>query len=192
VSSPTTLGTWWARIETRWIAGQAAIALTVASIRIRTVEPERLFGLVGEALPAQTDRVEIDQLTPEQRVDIASARRIGFIIGRMASLLPWHPSCLRQALAARWLLNRRDIPSVLHLGIADVASMDAHAWVTVSGYFVVGRSARRFTPVASFPTKMPTKTPTGMPAQMPAQMPATPPETTSAPAPTSGEVASET
>jgi len=35
--------------------------------------------------------------------------------------------------------------------VADAASMDAHAWVTVDGFTIVGHQARAFAPVASFP-----------------------------------------
>ena len=72
------------------------------------------------------------------------------MVTRVAALLPWHPTCLRQALAVRWMLRRRAAPSTVHLGIADVASMDAHAWVTVHDVIVVGRRARPFIGVAAF------------------------------------------
>jgi hypothetical protein len=82
--------------------------------------------------------------------ELLRARRIGKMVTRVARILPWHPSCLRQALATRTLLKRRNIACTLHVGIADVATMDAHAWVTVDGIQIVGRTARQFTPVAEF------------------------------------------
>lgn len=137
-------------VRTLPLVVEAAVGLVVASIRIGRTSQGRLVALLGEPRPAEPVPEPATPITDEQRSTVRRALRIGRIVTRVAGLLPWHPTCLRQSMAARTLLARRGIDATLHLGVADVATMDAHAWVTVEGRTVVGRQARRFTPVASF------------------------------------------
>lgn len=126
--------------------------LIAASVRIASARPGRLVEALGAAGAARAtgEPTPIDRLTAAERERIQLARRVGRIVERGAGVLPWHPTCLRQSLATHWMLRRRRIASVIHLGIADVASMDAHAWVTVDERVVNGRRQRQFTAVASF------------------------------------------
>ncbi|MGA1052030.1 MAG: lasso peptide biosynthesis B2 protein [Ilumatobacteraceae bacterium] len=137
------------------IAAEATVELTTASIRIGRTSEARLISLLGQPVTAVTGRIDLEHLTDDQRHDLRRARRIGGIVTRVARTLPWKPTCLRQSLATRAMLTRRGIDATIHLGIADVATMDAHAWVTVDGWTVVGRLPRTFTAVASFPPRSP-------------------------------------
>jgi hypothetical protein len=151
-----TVPVWKHRITARLLAVEAGIALTVASVAIAMTPRRRLISWLGEprasrptpephelaSLLAAADSTAIAQ--------IRTGRKVGAMVTRVAALLPWHPTCLRQALAVRWMLRRRTTPNTVHLGIADVASMDAHAWVTVHDVTVVGRRARPFIAVAAF------------------------------------------
>ena len=148
--------TWRRRVAARVLAVEAAVALTAASLWIVVTPRRRLITRLGEPMAAQ-HRPSTEELTAVATTAdevtlglVRRGRRVGRMVTRVAGLLPWHPTCLRQAMAVRWMLRRRRVPSVLHLGIADVASMDAHAWVTVQGFTVVGRQARPFIPVAAF------------------------------------------
>lgn len=134
------------------IAVEAAVLLTVASIRIATKRSPDLVYVFGEPGPARSSGppTPVDQLTERQRSEIQRSRRVGRIVERVAKLLPWHPTCLRQSLATSWMLRWRHIDSMVHLGVADVASMDAHAWVTVDQRVVNGQVGRAFKTVASF------------------------------------------
>lgn len=60
-------------------------------------------------------------------------------IRRGSRLIP-AASCLTQAIAARTMLARRDVPSTLRIGVAksDDARLEAHAWVETGGVVVVG------------------------------------------------------
>ena len=66
---------------------------------------------------------------------------------------PWRSTCLVQALAARWMLRRRRIPSTIYFGLAkdEAGELEAHAWLR-SGATVLtgGRGRRRFTVVSTF------------------------------------------
>jgi len=147
---------WRRRIFRKMLALETAVALTAASVVIAVTPRQRLLGWLGEPRAARPTpephqvaamAAAADSATLAQ---IRTGRRVGNMVTRVATMLPWHPTCMRQALAARWMLRRRTTPNVIHLGIADVASMDAHAWVTVHDVAVVGRRARPFIAVAAF------------------------------------------
>ena len=135
------------------LATEALVELTLISVRIGRTSETRLVALLGEPVSARAERVEVDHLSAEQRIEIQRSRRIGRAVSRVARLLPWRPTCLRQSVATQRMLARRHTAGMMHLGVADVSTMDAHAWVTVHGWVVVGRQARRFSPVASFPPR---------------------------------------
>jgi Transglutaminase-like superfamily len=121
---------------------EAAAALTRVSLELR-LSPSRQ-GRLGTLRNAPSDeRVGAEGLR--------EAARVGRTVARAADRLPWHPTCLRQALAAQRMLRRRGIPSRLHLGVADATAGEAHAWVTVAGHPVVGQSgAENLVPLAAF------------------------------------------
>ena len=147
---------WRRRITARLLAFEAGVALVVASVVIAVTPRQRLIGWLGEPRAARPTPEPHDVAAmvaaadPDTLAQIRAGRRVGTMVTRVAAILPWHPTCMRQALAVRWMLRRRTTPNVVHLGIADVASMDAHAWVTVHDMTVVGRRARPFTAVAAF------------------------------------------
>jgi hypothetical protein len=80
------------------------------------------------------------------------ARRVRRIIARVQPRLPWHSTCLVQALAARSMLRRRHVATVLHLGVArGEGLLQAHAWLEADGGYVCGgKAAIEFTPIAAF------------------------------------------
>ncbi|HEY2770916.1 MAG TPA: lasso peptide biosynthesis B2 protein [Solirubrobacteraceae bacterium] len=108
---------------------EAGAALLLASVALRVRRrrnAERLLGTIT-ADPAAPP-------TPED----AEARRVGRAVARVARVLPHEPSCLRQAIATRWMLRRRGIACEAHLGIVSTDPFEAHAWVTVGGVVVLG------------------------------------------------------
>lgn len=143
---------WERRAKAYALGLEVGIALTAASVRIGLARSSRLVHVLGteRGHGPTTALMPVEQLNIEQRARLASAMRVGRMVKRVAALLPWHPTCLRQSLATRWLLKRRGLASVTHLGVADVKSMDAHAWVTVDGHVVNGAVGRSFARVASF------------------------------------------
>lgn len=81
-----------------------------------------------------------DQNTPSFE---ALAKRHALIRGYLLALrlLPWRIVCLPQALAGRWMLNRRGIANTLSVGVKRDASAnetDLHAWLSVADRVVLG------------------------------------------------------
>jgi hypothetical protein len=61
-----------------------------------------------------------------------------------ADILPWQPQCLPQALAGRYILDRRGYHSAFSLGVSDPNDLQkAHAWLTCGELFVSGREQRQ-------------------------------------------------
>jgi len=80
------------------------------------------------------------------------ARRVGWAIALAVRHTPWNSVCLPQAMAGKWMLQRRSIPCTLYLGVAkSVEGMAAHAWLRAGDFIVIGRRGmKRFTVVSSF------------------------------------------
>jgi hypothetical protein len=123
---------------------EAALQLTRATAELRLLPSTRTVDLLGAVLHG----------TPEHDVGREQAREaelVGRAIAGAARRLPWHPTCLRQALAAQRMLRRRGIASRLHLGVTGATATAAHAWVTVAGRPVVGgQGLERYVPLAAF------------------------------------------
>ena len=90
---------------------EAIVLLTIASAAASLSPGRRVSVLMGHVIhqvPAEPALLR-DEL---QRATSASNA-----IRRAAALLPWHPTCLRQAIALRWMLRRRGITCHGHLGV---------------------------------------------------------------------------
>jgi hypothetical protein len=111
---------------------------------LRLVAGPRTLALLGTVSGGSADEVVAAE-------ELRAALRIGYAVARQAQRLPWKPTCLRQALALRRMLDRRGVPSRLHLGVRSVAEREAHAWVTVGGHPVLGgQGIERYVPLAAF------------------------------------------
>lgn len=87
---------------------------------------------------------------PEQA---ALASEIGWAVTRAARHVPFRAVCLPQAIAARIMLARRGVRSVLHFGAmkGKEKALDAHAWLDASGVEVTGYPvAQGFAEIACF------------------------------------------
>jgi hypothetical protein len=89
-------------------------------------------------------------------------KQIGAAIRRASRNVPWETRCFVEAIAAKRMLKRRNIPCTIYLGLKKIEiiengehmeDMDAHAWVD-SGDFVVtggqGVKLKQYTVVSTF------------------------------------------
>jgi Transglutaminase-like superfamily len=121
------------------LAAEAAISLAAASVAIRVLSRQRITRLLGRPVSP-----EVLVPGPPAR----EARAVGRAVERVAARLPWHPPCLPQAIATRWMLRRRGIGCEAHLGVTGTDPLEAHAWITVCGVVVQGGPIRHATEVA--------------------------------------------
>jgi len=123
------------------LALEACLALCVASLAVRLLPSATTTRLLGRPSPASVQ---------ERSMPGPRAARVGRAVERVASVLPWKPVCLPQAVAVRFMLHRRRIPCRCHLGVVQSSPALAHAWVTVAGSVVQGGPVGHATEVASF------------------------------------------
>jgi hypothetical protein len=114
----------------RILLAEAMLLLALAEIASRRRSGARLTRLLGRPGAHAPDTLTAD----ENR----SAVEVGWAVAAAARHLPWRTVCLPQALAARWLLQRRKVRSTLYLGIASAQARAAHAWVCVGPLVVTG------------------------------------------------------
>jgi hypothetical protein len=94
----------------------------------------------------------------ESPVDVGEAQRqialrVAWAVQAVASHVPLGFVCMPQALAAKWMLRRRRLPSTLYLGLQQQkeCGMTAHAWLRVGDMILTGRhESSNHTVVATF------------------------------------------
>lgn len=129
----------------RWELFEALLSLGLA--RMSLLVPFRwLVWLLGRLEPGIDQSLAV--LGADER-DVALGVRRAVL--RIADRLPWHSSCLVRALAARMMLRRRHLPSVLQFGVGRrPTELSAHAWVRCGEIDVVGaETAADFAPIAA-------------------------------------------
>ena len=68
-------------------------------------------------------------------------REIAIVVRGLSLRIPWHSTCMVEALAAHYMLNRRKICNKLHLGVKrnPVNRLEAHAWLSVGDHVIIGQ-----------------------------------------------------
>jgi|HubBroStandDraft_1064217.scaffolds.fasta_scaffold00058_47 hypothetical protein len=133
----------WAVMRRRLRVVEAMLVLAGAALTLRLVPFRRIAARVGEVAPgAGTAAAEpsVDPAVDHVAAALASAVR----------RLRLRDCCLIMALAGEFMLRRRGVAAVLHLGVARSATgFEGHAWLEAGGRIVCGgRTARAFTPIA--------------------------------------------
>jgi hypothetical protein len=131
---------------------EAAFWLLVARIALLAVPFPRLARRIGDFVPPSDERVA-RAWQRGSAADASIAEEIGWATVRAARHVPFKAVCLPQAMAARIMLRRRGVPSVLHFGAAKGRDrpIDAHAWLDAAGVEVTGYPvAADFAEIACF------------------------------------------
>jgi hypothetical protein len=129
----------------RWLLMQAVSGLGVARLAVLTLPLRWIAPFLGHYMqesPA-TDR-------PAQQTMVM---RVSWAVCTMSRYTPWESTCLAQAIAAKRMLQRLQIPSTLYLGVArnDAGGVEAHAWLRSGKRVVTGAPGMaRFTTVGTF------------------------------------------
>ncbi len=105
------------------------------------------------------------QLTHESAL---VSKSISKVIRKAANNVPWNAVCLPKAIAAKWMLRKRHIPSMLFLGVSssneavlendaqqemirNKPQLAAHAWLKTGDMVVTGKNGHeKFTPLKTF------------------------------------------
>jgi len=125
--------------ERRALLVEAVACLTGARLALVFVPFPRLARRLGSFVPPVDSRVR-DASSPAPAGHSRHAERIGWAVTRAARYVPFRAVCLPQAMAARIMLRRRGIRSVLHFGAAKRGRepFETHAWLDAAGVEVTG------------------------------------------------------
>jgi hypothetical protein len=135
------------------LLSEAAICLALARLVLRFVPFERIGRRLGVFVSPQEARAGAAAPSDPPRAALLAAR-VGWAVRAAARHVPFAAVCLPQAIAARMMLQRRGVASVLHFGVAKGMTgkpFDAHAWLDAAGVEVTGFPvARAFTELGCF------------------------------------------
>lgn len=117
---------------------EACFRLICARLSLVVLPLKRLMGL--HSLSWSKDNLLFHEVRLATEEEQQQARAIGWAVTKTAAHLPIDARCLAQALAARAMLRRRGIASMMHIGVArpDATSLEAHAWLEAAGIGVTG------------------------------------------------------
>ncbi len=119
-----------------WV--EAVSALAVARLLVGFVPFRFWRRTIGPIAPPQSD-----EAPPATDIaTVARARSIGRHVRRTASRMPFEAVCLPQAMAARWMLLRRNIATRIHFGARpgrDAQPLDVHAWLMIGDVCLTGQ-----------------------------------------------------
>ncbi|MEN6313945.1 MAG: lasso peptide biosynthesis B2 protein [Clostridiaceae bacterium] len=92
------------------------------------------------------------QLPP---ADLPLAHMVGAAVRSAANYTPWKSVCLPQAVAAQWMLKRRNIPGTVYLGVmkdeTKPEKLAAHAWLRCGHIILTGaKGHHQYTVVSTF------------------------------------------
>ena len=93
--------------------------------------------------------------TPLLPADLKLSRLVGAAVRSAANYTPWGSVCLPQAVAAKWMLQRRNIPGTVYLGVmkdkTKPEKLAAHAWLRCGNIILTGaKGHRQYTVVSTF------------------------------------------
>ena len=136
----------------RALVVEAVACLLLARLGLIFVPFPKLARRLGDFVPPSDPRVLAARACGSQQ-DAARAQEIGWAVTRSARYVPFKAVCLPQAMAARVMLKRRGVASVMHFGAArgEDKPLDAHAWLDAAGVDVTGYPvADKFAEIACF------------------------------------------
>lgn len=135
---------------------EAVAHLLAARLALIFIPFPRLAAHIGTFVPPSDPRV-MQVKTGAADGQTRLAADIGWAVTRAARYLPFKAVCLPQAMAARAMLKRRRVASVMHFGAAKNAQkgadkpLDTHAWLDAAGVEVTGYPiAENFAEIACF------------------------------------------
>jgi hypothetical protein len=123
----------------RALLAEAVAYLFAARLALIFIPFPRLAPRLGTFVPP-TDPRALRTKNVSADNEVRLAEDIGWAVTRAARYLPFKAVCLPQAMAARIMLKRRGVESVMHFGAAKGTKkpLDAHAWLDAAGVEVTG------------------------------------------------------
>ena len=123
--------------QRRALLAEAVARLWLARLTLIFIPFPILAKRLGTFVPPSDERAARAR-TRTTQAELAA--EIGWVVTRSARYVPFKAVCLPQAMAARMMLKRRGVASVMHFGAAKGKDkpLDAHAWLDAAGVEVTG------------------------------------------------------
>jgi len=124
--------------------------LAAARLMVITTRRQQLVSRIGGT---RIDGAELPETPGRPRAGrpVTVSARIGVSVERMARFTWWRSMCLEKALAGRWMLRRRGIPSTMYVGMARQGEQFvAHAWLVGEGQTLTGAAKMPYAALAVF------------------------------------------
>jgi hypothetical protein len=136
--------------DRRALLVEAVLWLVAARVVLIAVPFPVLARRFGDFVPPSDPRAIGLKRGSAREAELAA--EIGWAVTRAARHAPLRAVCLPQAIAARVMLKRRGVASVMHFGAAKQAErLDTHAWLEAAGVEVTGYPvAAQFAEIACF------------------------------------------
>jgi hypothetical protein len=124
------------------------VMLAAARILIRFGSERDLVARIGGTRVAAGEPYGLIPADPSGE---SGSVRIGAMLERVARHTWWRSMCLEKALAGRWMLRRRGIPSTMYVGMAKrEGNFIAHAWLVGEGRTITGATTESYATLAAF------------------------------------------
>jgi hypothetical protein len=130
----------------RWLLLEAGLTLAATQAAIRLLPSRWIISRLGHPVVASPE-------APVSAEQVQRAQQVGWAVQALARFLPWDAKCLAQALAGKWMLQRRRLPSILYLGVdhGEEKWLEAHAWLGCGTEIITGEPQhKRFKIIAAF------------------------------------------
>lgn len=143
-----------------------ALLLTALTRFIIVSMPFKVLGrLIGKAHPVPENMMfegykmicssGVHQASPQEtQSEIRnSVRSVAKAVQSVSKQVPWQATCLVQAATGKIMLNRRNLPASLFLGVNkhDLKNMEPHAWLTSDSTVILGGGElEKYTVVSTF------------------------------------------
>ena len=127
---------------------EAVAWLGVARLAILTIPMRKMAPYLGHHLQESKREESIETLK--------RARRIGWAVRTMSRYTPWTSNCFPQAIAAKRMLQRRQIASTIYLGFSkegkeETNDFEGHAWLRCGPlYLTGGQNRHHFVALSTF------------------------------------------
>lgn len=111
---------------------EACLCLGLSRFLLLTTEFKKIAPRLGRHMrEASAEATEIKR---------RKAAKIGWAVNVMSRHTVWESKCLAQAMAVKFMLNRRRLQSTLYLGMRkdEAGNLVAHAWIQSCGLTLAG------------------------------------------------------
>ncbi len=136
------------KMSDRLLLLEALVWLGVARLAILTLPLRKIKTYLGQHL--------LESNIKESPQTLKRARRIGWAVRTISRYTPWTSNCFPQAIAAKRMLQRRQIASTLYLGFSregkeKANDFEGHAWLRCGPlYLLGGQNRHRFVALSTF------------------------------------------